>query len=79
MADPAQERGQDQDMDKVKDIFAPAKGLERNKEGKIQVDKEKVEERPEPSFEKQDSEQRVEELKRDKEAKGARTEPASAE
>ena len=79
MADPAQERSQDQDLDRVKDIFAPAKGLERNKDGKIQIDKEKVEERPEPAFEKQDSDPRTEELKREKEAKGGRTEPASAE
>jgi len=36
----------DENHEKIKDIFAPAKGLERGKDGKIQVDKEKVEAAP---------------------------------
>ena len=32
---PSQEKSQDQSFDQVKDIFAPAKGLERNEAGKI--------------------------------------------
>jgi hypothetical protein len=35
----------------VKDIFAPAKGLERGADGKLQVDKEQVVEKAEPVFE----------------------------
>jgi len=56
---------------KVKDIFAPAQGLERNKDGKIQIDKEKVVEKTEPVFKEKDAD-RTEELKREKEAKGSR-------
>ena len=49
---PSQEQSTDQSLDKVKDIFAPAKGLERNEAGEIKIDKEKVEEKKEPVFEK---------------------------
>ena len=36
----------------MKEIFAPAKGLEKDEAGKLKVDKEKVEEKKEIEFEK---------------------------
>lgn len=37
-----------EDVDKLKDIVGPAKGLERDKDGKLSVDKDKVEEKKDP-------------------------------
>ena len=42
----------DESMESIKDIFAPAKGLEKNKFGKIAVNKDVVEKKEEPVFEK---------------------------
>ena len=45
------ESTRDENLEKVKNIFAPAQGLERSKEGKLTIDKEKVEVKEEPAFE----------------------------
>jgi hypothetical protein len=37
-----------EEVERLKDLVGPTKGLERGKDGKIEVDKEKVEERKEP-------------------------------
>jgi hypothetical protein len=49
------EEAKDETMEKVKDIFAPAKGLERGSDGKIKVDKEQVEAKVEPVYEKKEN------------------------
>ena len=51
------------------DIFAPAAGLERNAEGKFQVDKEKVETKKEIEYEKKDEDLVQAELKAQKNKK----------
>ena len=54
----------DDSMDKIKDIFAPAKGLEKNKFGKIAVNKDVVEKKEEPVFEKKMENLVADELKK---------------
>lgn len=44
-AEQSLDTSKDENLQKVQDIFAPAKGMERDKDGKIQIDKEKVEEK----------------------------------
>ena len=49
-------------IDKVKDIFAPIKGLERGQDGKLLIDKEKIVEKKEVEFEKKTENLVAEEL-----------------
>lgn len=56
-------------MEKMKDVLAPTRGLERDKEGKLQVDKEKVEEKKEPVFEPKKEPAVAEESKKEKDPK----------
>ena len=54
----------DESMDSIRDIFAPAKGLEKNKFGKIAVNKDVVEKKEEPVFEKKVENLVADELKK---------------
>ena len=49
-------------IDKVKDIFAPTKGLERGQDGKLLIDKEKIVEKKEVEFENKSENLVAEEL-----------------
>ena len=53
-------------MDQLKDIFAPAKGLERGNDGKFSIDKEKVEEKKEIVLEDRPKTTVAEEIKASK-------------
>jgi len=50
-------------MNKLKDFFAPVKGLESGADGKLDINKEKVEVRTEIEFEKRDENLVADELK----------------
>lgn len=54
----------DESLDKIKDIFAPAKGLEKDKHGKIAVKQDEAEKKEEPVFEKKAENLVAEELKK---------------
>lgn len=67
------------EYEKVSDIFAPTSGLERGKDGKIQVDKEKVEEKKVVEFEVKKTNLVQEELQNQKNLKSSVISTASSQ